>query len=407
MLNNIRRFFGFQEFTLITKTLVGNNTSQEDDFFKTMPIYQTNVKNLKIQNGHYDGAYLKKGGILEPNGKGVLTFPDGATFKGDFKDGKRDGKGVMINAEGDKHEGDFKDNKAHGKGVVTYANGAEYNGDFKYGQRNGQGVMIYASGAKYEGEFKDGLKHGQGVTTYPNSATYRGEFAGGDVFTNVDNKQQKQNKTKTLVFQSSENRKKPHSSQWGYDRFTNEDELVTRHYSIKDTQKVIDELDKLVQLNEGESKKFKLVFDQHGGIDGLNNIGVDAHNAKQILQILYKKGYNDITISDLSCHGGTAFHFKRISQEFVNTNPEIYVTIRASAEDRLAIPCHSNNGTKIRTIAKDGQVLKREKTVYDSYDVGEGENPGCLTPNLSRPTQPHHSYKNLETSNQSTAYNRI
>jgi hypothetical protein len=83
-----------------------------------------------------------------------------------------------------------------------------------------------------------------------------------------------------------------------------------------------------------------------------------------MLQILYDKGYRDITISDLACHGGTAFYFKKIIQAFVDTNLDINVTIRSALEGRGVITCNSNNGTKFRSIGTDGKAQKREKTVY-------------------------------------------
>ena len=161
------------------------------------------------------------------------------------------------------------------------------------------------------------------------------------------------------------------SKQWGCGRFTNEDEdkLITRYDDIKDTNKVIYELQNLANVNEGASTKFKLVFNQHGNKDGINDIGVTNYSANEMLQILYDKGYRDITISDLACHGATAFHFKKIIKDFIktdSTDSEVNVTIYAALEGRGVIPCDSNNGTKYRSIGTDGRTLKRDKTVYKS-----------------------------------------
>ena len=44
----------------------------------------------------------------------------------------------------------------HGQGTLTYADGKTYTGEFKDGERNGQGTERSADGGKYAGEWKDG-----------------------------------------------------------------------------------------------------------------------------------------------------------------------------------------------------------------------------------------------------------
>ena len=44
----------------------------------------------------------------------------------------------------------------HGYGTITYANGRTYTGAFKDGKRNGQGTYRDADGDTYTGEWKDG-----------------------------------------------------------------------------------------------------------------------------------------------------------------------------------------------------------------------------------------------------------
>ena len=50
----------------------------------------------------------------------------------------------------------------NGQGTYTYADGATYSGEFKDGKFNGQGTYTYANGDTYTGEWKDGKQHGQG-----------------------------------------------------------------------------------------------------------------------------------------------------------------------------------------------------------------------------------------------------
>ena len=80
------------------------------------------------------------------------------------------------------------DGRLHGKGVMTYPDGRLYEGDFKNNQRNGFGVMIYQDGGKYsegsryEGGWRDDKRHGKGVMIYPNdSRRLIGEFR-DDIF---------------------------------------------------------------------------------------------------------------------------------------------------------------------------------------------------------------------------------
>ena len=312
----------------------------------------------------YEGMTVQSlSGVLIPHGKGVMTETGGTKYEGNFKDGERDGNGMLKYANGDVYNGEFKDGRMHGQGVVQYANGDSYTGQLQGGKPHGKGVMTETGGTKYEGNFKDGIIHGTGVMKYANGRKYNGEFNDGRIF--VDVKQKNPSTKKTVLFQSSQ-LKKAEDKQWGHGRFIDQNHLITRYNGIENANEVIAKLNNLAEVNEGASTKFKVVFDQHGGEQGWNDIKVDTESAEQMLKMLYSKGYRDITVSDLSCHGGTASHFKEISQAFVNTNPDINVTIRASVEGRTVIPCDSNNGTKFRTIGKDGEVLKREKTVYKS-----------------------------------------
>ena len=45
----------------------------------------------------------------------------------------------------------------HGHGTLTYADGKTYTGEFKDGKFHGQGTITYADGSTYTGAFEDGL----------------------------------------------------------------------------------------------------------------------------------------------------------------------------------------------------------------------------------------------------------
>ena len=67
----------------------------------------------------------------------------------------------------------------NGYGTITYANGRTYTGAFKDGRRHGQGTYTFPNGNKFTGAFKDGLANGQGTLTFANGTKYTGEFKAG------------------------------------------------------------------------------------------------------------------------------------------------------------------------------------------------------------------------------------
>lgn len=314
MLNKITRFFGLPEFT---QTMVGNNTSQEDKVFygtnETRPIYQTNVKNLKIKNGHYDGAYLKKGGILEPNGNGVY----------------------IDKRTGYKYDGEFRNGNAHGIGVLT-------------------------------------LKQGEEMLM-----NYKGEVKNDVLFVKTTTKEQEQNTKRTLVFRSSKldelqkgNYNTFETATWGEGRISNEDPLVTRYNGIKSVDNVIDIITQLPHVEKGEPMLLKLVFHQHGGLYGSNDIGLQDMHIDMILCMLWEKGYNDVEFSDLACHGPVSVACKHVAERVAfngNVNSNKTFSIRASEHDRIVVNCSSEYGTTFRTFGNDNEARRRDKHTYTGY----------------------------------------
>ena len=62
--------------------------------------------------------------------------------------------GTLTWADGDTYVGEYKDNKRHGQGTYTYANGEKYVGEWKDGYREGDGAYTFKSGKKKGGKFK-------------------------------------------------------------------------------------------------------------------------------------------------------------------------------------------------------------------------------------------------------------
>ena len=56
----------------------------------------------------YTGETNSKG---EPHGQGTMTFADGSTYTGAWKDDKFNGQGIHTGADGGKYAGEFKDDE--------------------------------------------------------------------------------------------------------------------------------------------------------------------------------------------------------------------------------------------------------------------------------------------------------
>ena len=138
------------------------------------------------------------------------THPNGATYKGSFKNGLRDGKGVwkigvhqipqnwrkgervdMTNLElfmtkdgkiflGEMSEGKLKGTFDHG-GVdgYTYVGELEKNAQGKM-VKQGKGVERWANGESWEGTFKDDVRVGEGVETRWDGAKIYGTWVDGE-----------------------------------------------------------------------------------------------------------------------------------------------------------------------------------------------------------------------------------
>ena len=65
-------------------------------------------------------------------------------------------QGTMTYADGSTYTGEWRDDVRHGQGTGTYTDGGTYSGQWKDGEPNGQGTYTYANGRTYTGAFKDG-----------------------------------------------------------------------------------------------------------------------------------------------------------------------------------------------------------------------------------------------------------
>lgn len=147
----------------------------------------------------YEGS-LAFGG--RPNGPGVMTWPTGSQYKGDWVNGRRTGKGEYFEAGKLVYAGEWHNDLQNGKGVehseegvyagsfsfglrsgygeLRYRNGDVFSGAFQNNRIHGTGTLKYAVGGAYRGQFKDGQFHGSGDMTYPGGSRYMGEWSKGE-----------------------------------------------------------------------------------------------------------------------------------------------------------------------------------------------------------------------------------
>ena len=76
-----------------------------------------------------------------------ITYPDGAVYEGEFRDGKRSGTGRLIFPDGAVYEGEFADDHMNGRGTLVYANGDRYEGTFLDDREHGKGELVTAGQA--------------------------------------------------------------------------------------------------------------------------------------------------------------------------------------------------------------------------------------------------------------------
>ncbi len=119
---------------------------------------------------------LKNG---KPHGTGVLVYPSGTVYEGEFNDGARCGSGVWEHPDGPQYSGTWLEDRYHGWGKLTVPGAYTYKGEWEKGVKQGRGIQTWEDGRRYEGTWYQGQKHGHGTMQYPDGSYYEGEWAEG------------------------------------------------------------------------------------------------------------------------------------------------------------------------------------------------------------------------------------
>ena len=122
----------------------------------SQPVTEGSIRMPKAGTAAAGGCLL--GDCTE--GKGKISYSDGAVYDGYFKNGKRDGYGVLTFQDGFTVEGHFYKGQIDGIGKVTWPEGSYFIGEFRNGKQDGYGVEIagstYYPGIWEFGEYKAG-----------------------------------------------------------------------------------------------------------------------------------------------------------------------------------------------------------------------------------------------------------
>uniref|UniRef100_A0A8C5PPW7 Alsin Rho guanine nucleotide exchange factor ALS2 n=1 Tax=Leptobrachium leishanense TaxID=445787 RepID=A0A8C5PPW7_9ANUR len=166
----------------------------------------TFYKDSRLRDATYEGRWLNG----KPHGKGMLTWPDGRTYSGTFRNGLEDGYGEYripnkVLKKNDRYLGHWKDGKMCGQGTFWYANGEVYEGSFQDNTRHGHGLLRSGKltsyspsmfigqwvmdkktgygvfdditrGEKYMGLWQDDLRQGNGLVVTQFGLYYEGNF---------------------------------------------------------------------------------------------------------------------------------------------------------------------------------------------------------------------------------------
>ena len=160
--------------------------SAEREFFRRTPYergykeytYEGSIR-LKDDPAKYADATDPRRGVRE--GSGILKYPSGEIYEGEWKNNRREGEGSLRTPVGYRYNGQFQDDVIHGKGYEVLPSAAAFSGIFEDGLPQGDGHLYFTAdhnskGYRYEGEFKDGLRHGKGTIFYPDGDVFSGTW---------------------------------------------------------------------------------------------------------------------------------------------------------------------------------------------------------------------------------------
>lgn len=131
------------------------------------------------------------------HGYGVMQYPSGNSYEGEWRDDRKDGYGTMVWKTLDEvYTGHWHKNLPHGFGehiwgestvkTVKRLNCNMYRGEFVKGRREGKGCFFYANGSQYCGQWVKNNKHGVGVFLYTDNRVSVGIYEDNKLTSGMD-----------------------------------------------------------------------------------------------------------------------------------------------------------------------------------------------------------------------------
>lgn len=114
-------------------------------------------------------------------GQGRKILPDGSVFSGYWSNGMANGHGRLLHVNGDFYLGEWLDDKAHGEGIYVHPDNSFYEGNWFEDNQHGTGTETWADGSKFEGNWINGEKHGNGKFFWADGSYYDGQFVHNDL----------------------------------------------------------------------------------------------------------------------------------------------------------------------------------------------------------------------------------
>ncbi|KAF7803634.1 phosphatidylinositol 4-phosphate 5-kinase 7-like isoform X1 [Senna tora] len=121
--------------------------------------------------GEFSGNYL--------HGYGTFTTSSGSVYRGGWRLNAQHGIGRKEYSNSDNYEGLWKEGVQEGSGRYSWNNGNTYIGNWKNGKIDGRGVMKWANGDIFDGSWSNGLRHGSGVFRFADGGVYIGTWSRG------------------------------------------------------------------------------------------------------------------------------------------------------------------------------------------------------------------------------------
>ncbi|KAF4139165.1 MORN repeat domain-containing protein [Phytophthora infestans] len=134
-------------------------------------VFVTGDRGLVLQRGEPDVGHDGTSEGAEDVPKPLLFAfhsPEYQGGGGESLEEMNGGEGVVVAQSNARYDGEWENGLPHGYGELTFdaARNIRYEGQFLEGKREGRGHMHYADGSVYAGDWKADVKSGQGVMTW-------------------------------------------------------------------------------------------------------------------------------------------------------------------------------------------------------------------------------------------------